>query len=129
MAEPYLIFVGEVSCARSDRAPGLTLSGHDRAHPGAHPTLAFSSAAPADLPAALADVRIERLPSGWRIASGTRAWQLGDTAVHLHRDAGTEFYRAIPPRPAPWRKRLFWRLVLGIAQRRAGFRLLRALRG
>jgi hypothetical protein len=129
MAEPFVSFVGEVTCARTDAAPGLTLSGRDRAHPGAHTTLAFSGTAPADLPATLADVRIERLPAGWRIASGTRAWQIAAVAVHLHRDAGTEFYRAIPPRPAPWRKRLFWRLVLGIARLPAGLNLLRALRG
>jgi hypothetical protein len=129
MAEPFMSFVGEVSCARSESAPGLTLSGHDRAHPGAHSTLAFSGAAPADLPATLTDVRIERLSSGWRIASGTRAWQLAASAVHLHRDAGPEFYRAIPPRPAPWHKRLFWRLVLSIARRPGGLNLLRALRG
>jgi hypothetical protein len=48
--------------------------------------------------------------------------------VHLHRDLAAQFYRAIPPRPAPWAKRVFWRLVLGLAASRAGLALLRALR-
>jgi hypothetical protein len=37
------------------------------------------------------------------------------------------FYEAIPPRPVPWRKRLFWRVMLGLARLRIGQRLL--LRG
>lgn len=32
-----------------------------------------------------------------------------------HRDVTAEFYRAVPPRAVPWRKRLFWRAVLALA--------------
>jgi hypothetical protein len=48
--------------------------------------------------------------------------------VHLHREIAPQFYRAIPPRPAPWAKRVFWRMVLALAASRAGLALLRALR-
>jgi hypothetical protein len=48
--------------------------------------------------------------------------------VHLHRDVAPPFYRALPPRPVPPGKRLFWRLVLALAASRAGLSILRSLR-
>jgi hypothetical protein len=117
MAEPLLIFRGEVHCKCSAGVPGLTLSGYTSAHPETRTTLAFSAL-------------IEQLPEGsWRIKSATREWRLANVPVHLHRAAAEEFYRALPPRPVPWLKRSFWRLVLLLARHRGGFRLLRALRG
>jgi hypothetical protein len=130
MAEPLLIFRGEVHCKCSAGVPGLTLSGYTSAHPETRTTLAFSAAAPAEFPATLQDALIEQLPEGnWRIKSATREWRLANVPVHLHRAAAEEFYRALPPRPVPWLKRSFWRLVLLLARHRGGFRLLRALRG
>jgi len=48
--------------------------------------------------------------------------------VHLHREVAAQFYHAIPPRRAPWAKRMFWRTVLALGASRMGLRLLRALR-
>jgi hypothetical protein len=64
----------------------------------------------------------------YRIGAGQREWLISSPAVHLHRGIAAQFYRAIPPRPAPWTKRMFWRVVLALAASRAGLALLRALR-
>jgi len=45
------------------------------------------------------------------------------------RAVGAEFYRALPPRPVPLPKRVFWRAVLALAGSGMGLALLRALRG
>ena len=42
-----------------------------------------------------------------------------------HRDVGVQFYRAVPPRPVPWRKRLFWRALLAFAATPVAALLLR----
>jgi hypothetical protein len=130
MAEPLIAFAGTVSCTPRTGAPGLTLAGVSARHPQQPVQLAFSSPAPAGLPAALEDVVVEALPlGGYRVTSGARSWSLGPGAVHLHRDVGAAFYRALPPRPAPWRRRLLWGTALRLAGNRAGLALLRALRG
>jgi hypothetical protein len=64
----------------------------------------------------------------FRITSASGAWELEAGWPHVHRGVGTALYRAIRPRPAPLRKRLFWRAVLALAGSTAGKRLLRALR-
>jgi hypothetical protein len=46
-----------------------------------------------------------------------------------HRDVGAAVFAAVPQRPAPWTKRLFWRLVLFLARFPAGLKLLQRLRG
>jgi hypothetical protein len=46
-----------------------------------------------------------------------------------HRDVRAEVFAAVPQRRAPPGKRLFWRLVLWLARRPAGLRLLRRIRG
>jgi hypothetical protein len=130
MAEPLLVFTGAVSCQACAGVPGLTLSGQSAPHPGVRTELLFSASAPEGLPGTLSEVRIEGLPGGgWRILSAARAWQVAPGAVHLHRAVAREFYAALPPRPAPWTKRLFWSAVLTLARSRAGIALLRALRG
>jgi len=130
MAEPLIAFAGAVSCAPRSAAPGLTLTGVSASHPQQPVQLAFSAAAPAGLPATLEEVVVEALPGGgYRVASGARSWSLGPGAVHLHRDVGAAFYRALPPRAAPWRRRLLWGVALRFAGNRAGLALLRALRG
>jgi hypothetical protein len=50
------------------------------------------------------------------------------TSLHVHRDVGNAFYRAVPPRLVPLRKRLFWRVVLALAGTGAGKRLLLSIR-
>jgi hypothetical protein len=86
--------------------------------------MAFSCQAPLDLPEALEDASVERLGSRqYRISSGDRSWTL-DAVAHLHREVATAFYRALPPRPVPFRKRLFWRVLLARAANPAGRWLL-----
>ena len=65
----------------------------------------------------------------YRITAGSRDWIVEAASLHVHRDIGSTFYRAIPPRPAPLAKRLFWRSVLALAGTGAGKRLLLFLRG
>jgi hypothetical protein len=129
MPELLATFRGPVSCTCAADIPGLTLSGDTAQAPGEETALAFSAAAPAQFPETLQDAVVERLsPGRYRISSATREWLIDASAVHLHREIAAQFYRAIPPRPAPWRKRLFWRVVLTLAASRAGLALLRSLR-
>jgi len=129
MPERLASFRGRVECHRQDSVPGLTLTGATTTPCAAHTALAFNAAAPADLPATLADVEVEHLGgSEYRIAAAGRSWTLSAPAVHLHSEIAPQFYRAIPPRPVPWRKRMFFRVVLALAASRAGLVLLRALR-
>ena len=127
MSEVLARFIGPVSCARAADIPGLTLTGRTTESPDEDTAVVFSAPAPADLPGTLADVVVERVSeTQWRISSAARAW-LVSGAVQLHAEIAAQFYRAIPPRPAPWSKRLMWRLVLALAASRAGIRLLQRL--
>ncbi len=129
MSEVLANFRGAVRCERFAPPPELILGGSTLEAPGEETTLAFSAPAPAELPDTLADAVVERLPDGrWRITSATRSWLIGSGPVHLHREVAATFYRALPPRPVPWRRRLFLRVVLGLAASRAGLALLKALR-
>jgi hypothetical protein len=130
MAEPVVRFAGTVTCARGAGALGLTLSGASADPPGLPLAVGFATGAPAGLPAVLEDAVIEApSPGTFRIASVAGSWTLSAPAAHVHREAALAFYRAIPPRPVPLGKRVFWRLVLALAGSRAGMALLRALRG
>jgi hypothetical protein len=129
MPERLASFCGVVHCRRAPTVPGLTLSGSSAEAPQEPTTLAFSATAPADLPATLQDAVVDHLGGAqYRIAAGQREWLIASAAVHLHRAIAAQFYRAIPPRPAPWAKRLFWSVVLALAASRPGLALLRALR-
>ena len=129
MPERLATFRGEVDCERAVAVPGLTLRGIS-AEPPAEPTsLAFSGFPPADLPERLVDAEVEHLDGAqYRIAERSRSWLITASAVHLHREVAAQFYQAIPPRRAPWAKRMFWRTVLALAASRMGLGLLRALR-
>jgi hypothetical protein len=129
MAELLATFRGPVSCTRAALAPALTLQGDTAEAPGEYSTLGFSAAAPADLPAALPDTVVEHLGAvQYRIRTAGREWLIEAPAVHLHREIAAAFYRAIPPRPVPWLRRLFLSAVLALAASRAGMAALRALR-
>lgn len=131
-SEPHRVvtFRGGVSCRRDPDGPlGLTLIGWTAAHPDERVTVAFSGRAPDSLPEVLEDPTVYRIDQRrYRIASTPREWIVDAGAAHVHRELATAFYRAIPPRPAPWTKRLFWRVVLALAARPWGKRLLLALR-
>jgi hypothetical protein len=129
MSELVAAFRGPVTCTRAAAVPALTLRGDSAQPPGGETALAFSATALPDLPDTLQDAVVERLGSGqYRIVSASREWLISAGAVHLHREIAARFFRAIPPRPVPWRKRLFWRVVLALAASRAGLAALRALR-
>jgi hypothetical protein len=128
MPETLAIFRGPVRCRRAAHAPQLTLSGNS-GNPGGETTLAFSTPAPPDCPDTLQDAVVEQLDgASYLIRSGAREWPLSAAAVHLHQEIAREFYRAIPPRPAPRLRRVGLRFVLTLARTRAGLAALRALR-
>lgn len=129
MGGPSYEFAGAVRCAPGAPPFTLTLTGAAAAPAAGGLTLTFSGSAPADLPATLAGARVDvPAPGVYRITSGTRAWQVAGGSLSATREAAAAFYAALPPRPVPLVKRLFWRLVLALAASRAGLTLLRALR-
>jgi hypothetical protein len=118
-------FRGGVSCRRESGLLGLTLIGRTTERPDETATLTFTGNAPDNLPEALEDATVEQLEVGrYRIRSGRREWIVPAGAALLHREVATTFYRAIAPRPVPWNKRLFWRVLLGLAANPVGRRLL-----
>jgi hypothetical protein len=122
-------FRGGVSCRRDDPPLGLTLIGRTIDRSDEIATLAFVSAAPEGLPEALEDATVEQIAAcQYRIWSGRREWIFAARSVHLHREVSAAFYRAIAPRPVPWNKRLFWRIVLAMAASRFGKSVLLTLR-
>ena len=128
MPERLATFRGVVHCRRAHTVPGLILSG-STAEAEEPTALAFSAMAPADLPVTLEDAVVDHLGGAqYRIGAGQREWLIASPAVHLHRDIATQFYRAVPPRPAPRAKRVFWRVVLSLAATRAGLLVLKSLR-
>jgi hypothetical protein len=116
MSEPTR-FRGWICCRRDADGPlGLVLVGRSTDRPEEIVHYAFSGQAPADMPDALEDAVVEQLGERrYRISSGEKEWVL-DAAGHLHREIATAFYRAIPPRAVPWRKRVFWHVVLKLAE-------------
>jgi len=108
-------FSAEVECRRDESSPlGLTLVGRTAAGDIAH--LAFLCAAPAELPAQLPAATVECLgPQQYRISAEDRSWLISAARSYLHRDVSAQFRHAVPERQAPLMKRLFWRVVLGVA--------------
>ena len=129
MNEPRYVFSGPVRCQRGAPPFTLTLTGAAVAPAAGELTLTFSGQVAADLPATLSDASVQASgAAGYRIASGSREWQVTGGSLSAARAAAAAFYAALPPRPVPRAKRLFWRLVLALAATRAGLVLLRALR-
>jgi hypothetical protein len=124
---PLAALLGPVTCHRG--ADALTLSGAAADSADDMLILTFIAATVPDLPGALDAATISALDRDrYRIASGSGEWVVGATSLHVHRDIGRVFYRAIPPRAVPLRKRLFWRGMLALAGTSAGKRLLLSLR-
>lgn len=125
------VFHGPVTCRREDGVrAGLTLIGAAADRPAETLIVTFTGPAPQDLPRTLPAPSVVGLDGQcYRIASPPREWLLWAPAVYIHRDVGTAFFSAVPPRPVPLKKRAFWWLVLTLARRRMGRRVLRALRG
>lgn len=131
MSDPLVTFRGPVAVQRAGGgALGLTLAGVAGEGVAEATTLAFSGAAPAGLPDTLADLSVTAVDAmRYALTSPAGQWQVEASAVHLHHDAGAEFYRALPPRPVPFAKRCLWAVVLTVAKSRPGLALLAALRG
>jgi hypothetical protein len=129
-ARTLVSFRDGVSCRREPAGPlGLTLYGRTRDRPEEQASVAFSGPAPEGLPEALEAATVEQLEDGtYRIACEGGEWLVSATAAHLHREVAAAFYRAVPPRRPPWSRRVFFRIVLGLARHPAGQRLLFALR-
>jgi hypothetical protein len=128
-AGPRVIrFRGWISCRRDGEGPlGLMLAGRTLDEPEEAVQIAFSCPVPSDLPAELEDAQLELSGrADHRLSSGERSWTLRGP-VHVHREVSSAFYKALPPRPVPWRKRLFWRVMLALAANGFTRRLL--LRG
>jgi hypothetical protein len=128
--DPRIIrFRGWISCRRDGEGPlGLVLVGRTTENRHEEATqVAFSCPAPDGLPEALEDARLEFLGGHrHRLTSGNQSWTL-EGASHVHREVASAFYKALPPRPVPWQKRLFWRVMLALAANSLGRKLL--LRG
>jgi hypothetical protein len=120
-------FRGEVACSRTANA--LILSGVAADCADDRLILTFISASIPDIPHSLTAVSVHALDGRhYRIASGSGDLVVEAASLHVHRDIGRVFYRAIPPRRVPLKKRLFLRLVLWLAGSSAGKRVLSSLR-
>jgi len=129
--EPVAAFRGSVLCRRTPCALILAGPAADSERERLILTFTTSSRLPdlPQLPHSLVDPAVLALEDGrYRISSGAGDWVVDTASVHLHRDIGTAFHRAIPPRPAPLKKRLFWRTVLALAHDSLGKRLLLFIR-
>jgi hypothetical protein len=122
-----VIFRGPVSCRRSRNA--LTLAGAAADSGGGILIVTLTTPAIPDVPDSMGAATVRALDAQhYRIAAGSQNWIVTATTLHIHRDIGEAFYRAIPPRAVPLAKRLFWRIVLALAGTRTGKRLLLSVR-
>ena len=121
-------FRGAVKALRTGNALILTGAAADR--PDETLILTFIDPRPADLPERLSAAAVDAIDAHrYRVRSGSSDWMVEAGSLHVHRDVSAAFHAALAPRPAPLRKRLFWRLVLMLAATRGGKRLLLRLRG
>jgi hypothetical protein len=124
---PWAAFQGAVACRRTGNALILTGVAAD----SAEEILILTFLAPKDtvMPGQLTGATVRTLDSGrYGITCAEGDWSVEATSVHLHRDIGTAFYRAVPPRPMPLKRRFVLRVMLALAATRAGKRLLLSLR-
>lgn len=120
---PLAVFRGPVGCRRTPNA--LTLTGLVTEPEQARLFLTFLAPDLPAIPASLTAVEVLVLDEHhYRIVTAAKSWEIEASSVHVHRDIAAAFYRAIPPRQVPLRKRLFWRIVLALAGTRLGKRLL-----
>lgn len=126
-ASALAVFRGTVVCRRF--ANVITLAGPAADSTDDELILSFIVRGFPDVPESLtAPVVVALDEHRYRIISLARDWVIEATSLHVHRYIGNAFYRAIPPRPVPLAKRVFWRMVLALAGSRAGKRLLLSLR-
>ncbi|MGH8201843.1 MAG: hypothetical protein ACREVO_16015 [Steroidobacteraceae bacterium] len=120
-------FRDAVTCGRT--AEALILSGAAADCADDRLILTFISPSTADVPASLTAATVHAVGTHrYRISSSSGAFVVEASSVHLHCDIGKAFYRAVPPRPVPLKKRVFWRVVLWLAGTRTGKRVLMSFR-
>ncbi len=122
-----LRFAGPVKSVPGPARDGITLLGQLAEADGTTTAaqLSLICELPQQLPSMLNDVTFEALTAPQiMLRSGVREWHIACTTWQLHRDAGAVFYAAIPPRVAPWTRRLAWRVLLGTAATAPGQWLL-----
>jgi hypothetical protein len=120
-------FRGTVTCSRT--AGALILSGAAADSADDRLILTLISSSIPDIPDSLSAVILTAVGEHrYRIASASRDLVVEATSFHVHRDIGRTFYRAVPPRPVPLRKRFFWLAVLWLAGSRTGKHVLSSLR-
>jgi hypothetical protein len=120
-------FRGTVSLSRT--AGALTLSGSAADSADDRLILTLISPSIPDVPETLKAVILTAVGEHrYRISSASGDLVVEATSLHVHRDISTAFYRAVPPRPVPLSKRLFWLLVLWLAGSRTGKQVLAYLR-
>lgn len=115
--QQVIAFRGNVQVQQVTSGPlNLTLIGEPNDGSQEITYLAFANATELGLPQSLDDASVDRLGAqSYHITAADGEWTFDAQSMHLHRDVSREFYTVVPPRPAPWSKRLFWRAVLGIA--------------
>jgi hypothetical protein len=127
--------VGEVACLRKPgEAAGLALSGAEAC--GMRTVVTFGIEDPPGLPPRLEGVTVMELPGSsepagsrrFRIVSGSSSWSFDAKSLHVHRDVSEAFFVAVPPRRAPFDRRLFFDLLPMFAGNTLGRKLLRAVR-
>lgn len=124
---PLATFRGAVSCSRTSNA--LTLAGSAADCADDRFILTFITPSNPAIPDSLTAASVQAIDARhYRISSAAGDLVVAASSVHLHRDIGRAFYRAIPPRPVPLWKRLLLRLVLWLAGTGAGKRVLASLR-
>jgi hypothetical protein len=140
-------FDGAVECRAGTGAINLSLLGFERhgttakirspaeaLFASATPTAAATAHGLGALARRLHEVRIFELaaaPGTRLILLSSRELQLELTvrSLQLHRDAGREFFRAVPPPRVPLGRRLGWTLLLLVLRLPGAERLLLRLRG
>jgi hypothetical protein len=122
-----LRFAGPVKAAPGPGRGGITLLGQ-LAEPDGTSTpaqLSLICEQVPSLPDELNDVIFEALTAPQiALRDGAREWRIDCVTWQLHRDVGAMFYAAVPPRVAPWTRRLAWRALLGTAATAPGQWLL-----
>jgi hypothetical protein len=127
MLTTILRFAGPVKWVPGPGRGGITLLGQLAEADGtATPAqLSLICQVPQEFPALLNDVIFEASTAPQVVLrSAAREWSIVCTTWQLHRDVGAMFNAAVPPRVAPWTRRLAWRVLLGTAATAPGQWLL-----
>jgi hypothetical protein len=82
------------------------------------------AAVPPLLPPRLTRASVTLADHAWVIQAEQGRFVLGGVRLFVHEDVGAQAAVAVPPRPVPLGRRLFWRAVFALLATRAGRRWL-----